>query len=65
MVSSASPHRIQKEGPTKPLFRRLSHVRMLEWETSQRKSVIFGQCLRFHIFPQISKSGGGFDRAFS
>jgi hypothetical protein len=40
------------EGPTKPLFERLSQVRMLEWETSQRKRVIFGQCLRFQILCQ-------------
>jgi hypothetical protein len=49
MVSSAYPQRIHIDGPKKPLFDRLSQVRMLEWVTSQRKRVILGQCLRFQI----------------
>jgi hypothetical protein len=39
MVLSASPQSIHIDGPTKPLFKRLSQVRMLEWVTSQRKRV--------------------------
>jgi hypothetical protein len=65
MVSSASPHSMQNEGPTKPLFKRLSQVRILECETSHKKSVTFGQCLRFQIFTHTSESGGGFDWALS
>jgi hypothetical protein len=61
MSSSAVPHGMHKEGPTKPLFKRLSQVRMLEWETSHRKSVIFGQCLSFQIFLHTSESEGGFE----
>jgi hypothetical protein len=32
---------------------------MLEWETSQRKRVIFGQCLRLQILCQTFLKGGG------
>jgi hypothetical protein len=59
MVLSASPQIMQIEGPTKSLFERLSHVSMLEWETSQRKRVIFGQCLRFQILCQTFLVGRG------
>jgi hypothetical protein len=52
---------MQKEGPKKPFFRRLSQVRMLEWETSQRKSVIFVQCLRFQSFLQTLEFEGEFE----
>jgi hypothetical protein len=61
MVSSTSPHSMHKDGPTKPLFRRLSQVRILECETSHKKSVTFGQCLRFQIFTHTSESVGGSD----
>jgi hypothetical protein len=61
MVSSASMKSIHKEGPKKPLFKRLSQVRMLECETSQRNRVIFGQCLRFQIFCQTFEAGRGTD----